>query len=463
MQNSGLRHRYWCHRCSKLVPANQTQAGPSCSTCFSYFIEEVHERQTQHAPRQNYNVAPPAPTHTHSQPVLSPPSINQIYARAIRQPDARFQPPTTTNSAPQAVTQTSYNSTYQTQLHPTPVQTQSYVYPGAYPTSYPPPYNTPQPQYHQHPTPAYSPTYTHQPPYHQPQHVNSRPITNNQFNPVTPQQSRSAYPSPSVQGTASGPRAQDLQNHATKPAPKPAPTMPLYPPLDSNRPSLSDSASWVQVPSDDEETENTAQPSDAAPNNTQEPDNEANEDGETPQPNPITIGRVFNSLGRRLHSATTAIDDAVDTLFAPILDPINNQRFKRKPPADPKAVENLPTIILTHDHALMGGDCCVCLSSFSEGDEILLLPCKHSFCKECIQPWLRKHNSCPLCRFELPTNCRRYERLKERQKRKKEASLEKEIDNLSLVPDVQQSEQQEVKSEQQNPESEIEPVPKNDT
>ena len=56
--------------------------------------------------------------------------------------------------------------------------------------------------------------------------------------------------------------------------------------------------------------------------------------------------------------------------------------------------------------------CSVCKEEFEVGNVILTLPCKHYFHKECISPWLTAHNSCPSCRFELPTDDEDYERMK---------------------------------------------------
>lgn len=49
-----------------------------------------------------------------------------------------------------------------------------------------------------------------------------------------------------------------------------------------------------------------------------------------------------------------------------------------------------------------GLECAVCLGRF-EPDEILrLLPkCKHAFHVDCIDQWLDRHNTCPLCRYRV--------------------------------------------------------------
>merc|ERR1711959_123568 len=70
-------------------------------------------------------------------------------------------------------------------------------------------------------------------------------------------------------------------------------------------------------------------------------------------------------------------------------------------PTDEETLSKLPSTICEGEHREEG--CPVCCSGFSRGDDIMELPCGHFFHRGCIVPWLQKQNTCPTCRFELPS------------------------------------------------------------
>ena len=48
--------------------------------------------------------------------------------------------------------------------------------------------------------------------------------------------------------------------------------------------------------------------------------------------------------------------------------------------------------------------CPICLESFEKGDVVVKLPCPCKHCayhRDCIEPWLKKNNTCPMCRTVL--------------------------------------------------------------
>ncbi|XP_030452307.1 E3 ubiquitin-protein ligase SGR9, amyloplastic [Syzygium oleosum] len=72
---------------------------------------------------------------------------------------------------------------------------------------------------------------------------------------------------------------------------------------------------------------------------------------------------------------------------------------RRRVAASPAAVVALPSV-----EAAGGGECAVCREEMEGGRDVCELPCRHSFHWMCILPWVRKTNTCPCCRFELPTD-----------------------------------------------------------
>ncbi|KAF8023559.1 hypothetical protein BT93_F0922 [Corymbia citriodora subsp. variegata] len=82
------------------------------------------------------------------------------------------------------------------------------------------------------------------------------------------------------------------------------------------------------------------------------------------------------------------------------------------PPAAKSAVLELPTVeIRSKDETLV---CAICKDMASVGEMAKKLPCGHSYHGDCIVPWLGARNTCPVCRFELPTDDPEYEEEKKR-------------------------------------------------
>ncbi|XP_010538978.1 PREDICTED: probable E3 ubiquitin-protein ligase RHC1A isoform X2 [Tarenaya hassleriana] len=75
------------------------------------------------------------------------------------------------------------------------------------------------------------------------------------------------------------------------------------------------------------------------------------------------------------------------------------------PPVPESAIDTIPTVKITSEHLKNDGtQCTVCMEEFQVGGEAKELPCKHIYHNDCIVPWLRLHNSCPICRHELPVD-----------------------------------------------------------
>ncbi|TXG59088.1 hypothetical protein EZV62_016917 [Acer yangbiense] len=70
--------------------------------------------------------------------------------------------------------------------------------------------------------------------------------------------------------------------------------------------------------------------------------------------------------------------------------------------ASPAAVVALPSVEVIRGGG--GVECVICKEEMREGRDVCELPCEHSFHWICILPWFRKRNTCPCCRFRLPTD-----------------------------------------------------------
>ncbi|KAL6527471.1 hypothetical protein OROGR_016561 [Orobanche gracilis] len=89
------------------------------------------------------------------------------------------------------------------------------------------------------------------------------------------------------------------------------------------------------------------------------------------------------------------------------------------PPASKAAVEGLENVVIEKEDKVIV--CAICKDTMNVGEIAKNLPCGHGYHGECIIPWLGSRNTCPVCRFELPTDDPDYE--EERKKRVAVAGL----------------------------------------
>lgn len=114
------------------------------------------------------------------------------------------------------------------------------------------------------------------------------------------------------------------------------------------------------------------------------------------------LDMILGLLGRHSHGEQS-LEDIINYIM------VNDNNRYGNPPASQKFVENLEKIEVNELNRIQVGKdndnmCSVCKDLFELKQTCVNLPCKHFFHDDCILPWLKERNSCPTCRFELPTD-----------------------------------------------------------
>jgi hypothetical protein len=130
--------------------------------------------------------------------------------------------------------------------------------------------------------------------------------------------------------------------------------------------------------------------------------------GRRPRTTSSFLDMIVNILGMN-NQDEGSMENIINYIMA------NDNNRYGNPPASKKAVDSLEKINIEEEYmkkikaSKAEPSCSVCKDEYEIGQNIIHLPCKHTFHDECIQPWLKERNSCPTCRHELPTDDPDYE------------------------------------------------------
>ncbi|OWM81589.1 uncharacterized protein LOC116200775 [Punica granatum] len=134
----------------------------------------------------------------------------------------------------------------------------------------------------------------------------------------------------------------------------------------------------------------------------------------------------------------------------------NDTSRRGAPPVSVSCINSLPLVTISEEHVKHDSiSCAICKDALAVGDKANQLPCLHLYHPSCILPWLSSRNSCPLCRYELPTDDKDYEESKQANIRRM-----RNVEENRLQRAVEESSYNEVEiTEEQEPSpSDIEPA-----
>ncbi|KAM3910635.1 E3 ubiquitin-protein ligase RNF128 isoform 2-T2 [Leptodactylus fuscus] len=81
-----------------------------------------------------------------------------------------------------------------------------------------------------------------------------------------------------------------------------------------------------------------------------------------------------------------------------------NQKMKRLKDEAKKAIGRLQLRTIKQGDKVLGPDgdsCAVCIEAYKANDVVRILTCNHFFHKNCIDPWLLEHRTCPMCKCDI--------------------------------------------------------------
>ena len=119
------------------------------------------------------------------------------------------------------------------------------------------------------------------------------------------------------------------------------------------------------------------------------------------QNNPISFNRLNRARQRIVPFHDINNRFSIRAIFDDLYSNLDNNNHVRA--TDREILNNLPETQIEDVSKLdqEKKNCVICLEDFKNHDKAIILPCIHLFHKNCIKNWLKKKNTCPICKFKL--------------------------------------------------------------
>lgn len=122
------------------------------------------------------------------------------------------------------------------------------------------------------------------------------------------------------------------------------------------------------------------------------------------------LSSMLRPSGAGVYGDAVFSQQALDRVISDLMEA--NPQSNAAPPATQNAIDRLERkkadakMLDADGKGEAKGECTICISDVSVGDEVVCLPCKHWFHEDCVIMWLKEHNTCPVCRMAIEENSR---------------------------------------------------------
>jgi len=110
------------------------------------------------------------------------------------------------------------------------------------------------------------------------------------------------------------------------------------------------------------------------------------------------MGQIFGQFARR-------DPRQLEELMTQIAQHESETQTVQLQPANEAAIAGLPTHSITAEEVMSAPEehkvCTICMEPFQCGEEQRMLPCFHRFHCACVDQWLRRQGSCPICKHRI--------------------------------------------------------------